>query len=417
MPRARFGPILAFSLAGGALFGFAAGRWGVAAGSVAAGAWVLQPNLFGHGHYATLDGLLAACAALGACSGSSTPTPALAATPVPVNALAGSVINFGDSITCGDYASPLTDGYASLLDPNFKGTATNFCREGDQVADMLWAQVYPNADPTTTGSPTYTVMIGTNDAQYSPPSTNPGYLSNYTQTLSASLAWLALPHTDKIFGQSSAVTKTGSWTPLDAPMAGVAVTTSAVGDTLQFPVTQTIAGRHLYLGWHVRINDGGSANLFIDGQQVDTLYTSGNTGAGTETNKFNTDQVFVRTYPLGAVGQHTILLRTIAGSAATNTFGLYWAGVPSADYTLVRSPRVLAGGVLHFQNNANDADTGALDSAVQTMVTALFADGLDVEYVPTRAAINTTSDMFDLKHPNNIGHQKLAAAFLAPLQN
>lgn len=60
LPRARLGPILAFSLAGGALFGFAAGRWGVAPGLLAAGAWLLQPNLFGHGHYATLDGLLAA---------------------------------------------------------------------------------------------------------------------------------------------------------------------------------------------------------------------------------------------------------------------------------------------------------------------------------------------------------------------
>lgn len=59
LPRARFGPMLAFSLAGGALFGFVAGRWGVAAGVLTAAAWALQPNLFGHGHYATLDGLLA----------------------------------------------------------------------------------------------------------------------------------------------------------------------------------------------------------------------------------------------------------------------------------------------------------------------------------------------------------------------
>ena len=59
LPRARIGPMVAFSLAGAALFGFAAGRWGLAAGALAAGAWLLQPNLFGHGHYATLDGLLA----------------------------------------------------------------------------------------------------------------------------------------------------------------------------------------------------------------------------------------------------------------------------------------------------------------------------------------------------------------------
>lgn len=60
LARARLGPMIAFSLAAGALFSFVARRWGVWAGAVAAGAWVFQPNLFGHGHYATYDALLAA---------------------------------------------------------------------------------------------------------------------------------------------------------------------------------------------------------------------------------------------------------------------------------------------------------------------------------------------------------------------
>ena len=58
LARARLGPILAFSLAAGALFGFVARRWGVWPAAVAAGAWVFQPNLFAHGHYATYDALL-----------------------------------------------------------------------------------------------------------------------------------------------------------------------------------------------------------------------------------------------------------------------------------------------------------------------------------------------------------------------
>ncbi|MGE3819613.1 MAG: ArnT family glycosyltransferase [Isosphaeraceae bacterium] len=60
LPRARLGPILVFSVLAGALFGFVARRWGVWSGAVAAGAWVLQPNLFAHGHYATYDALLSA---------------------------------------------------------------------------------------------------------------------------------------------------------------------------------------------------------------------------------------------------------------------------------------------------------------------------------------------------------------------
>ena len=60
LARARLGPILIFSLTAGVLFLFVAKRYGPWPGALAAGAWVLQPNLFGHGHYATYDALLSA---------------------------------------------------------------------------------------------------------------------------------------------------------------------------------------------------------------------------------------------------------------------------------------------------------------------------------------------------------------------
>lgn len=58
LPRARFGPMLAFSLTSGAIFTFFATRWGSLSGLLAAGAWILQPRLFAHGHYASYDALL-----------------------------------------------------------------------------------------------------------------------------------------------------------------------------------------------------------------------------------------------------------------------------------------------------------------------------------------------------------------------
>ncbi len=59
LPRARFGPILLFSATAGVIFGFFFSRSGVPAAALAAGSWVFQPNLFGHGHYAAYDGVLA----------------------------------------------------------------------------------------------------------------------------------------------------------------------------------------------------------------------------------------------------------------------------------------------------------------------------------------------------------------------
>ncbi len=58
LPRARLGPILLFSCTAGCLFLFSARRWGVAPALVTAAAWTFQPNLFGHGHYATYDVVL-----------------------------------------------------------------------------------------------------------------------------------------------------------------------------------------------------------------------------------------------------------------------------------------------------------------------------------------------------------------------
>jgi hypothetical protein len=60
------------------------------------------------------------------------------------SAAPGSITNFGDSITCGYYASPNNGtgymysmgGYATLLDTVLAAPQTYLCRGGDQAADM-----------------------------------------------------------------------------------------------------------------------------------------------------------------------------------------------------------------------------------------------------------------------------------------
>ena len=58
LSKARFGTMLAFSITIGALFTAFARRRGLWAGIASAGAFALQPRLFGHGHFAHYDGLL-----------------------------------------------------------------------------------------------------------------------------------------------------------------------------------------------------------------------------------------------------------------------------------------------------------------------------------------------------------------------
>jgi hypothetical protein len=58
LPRARFGPMLVFSLTAGAVAAFFGRRWGPWAATAAAGGLALQPRMFAHAHYAAYDAIL-----------------------------------------------------------------------------------------------------------------------------------------------------------------------------------------------------------------------------------------------------------------------------------------------------------------------------------------------------------------------
>ena len=58
LPRARLGPMLLFSSVSGLLFTFMFSRFGVWPALLSSFAWIAQPNLFAHAHYATYDAVL-----------------------------------------------------------------------------------------------------------------------------------------------------------------------------------------------------------------------------------------------------------------------------------------------------------------------------------------------------------------------
>lgn len=60
LSRARLGPMIAFSIASGAIFAAFRRRWGAWPAAMAAGAWILQPQMFALGHYAGYDAILSA---------------------------------------------------------------------------------------------------------------------------------------------------------------------------------------------------------------------------------------------------------------------------------------------------------------------------------------------------------------------
>ena len=321
------------------------------------------------------------------------------------------VTNFGDSITAGWGSSAPQFAYASLLDTAIASPNENWSRAGDQAADMARLWVYPNATPSRGSSQLYTVLIGTNDANSCGGSD--GCIANWRQSLAASLAWLAVPASDKVLGNSIAQQtggqQSGEWTP--DLTNGIA--TSAAGASLSFNVRQAVSGRSLLVAY--RVIDagagGGAATVSIDGVPVTTLSAAVTTGQAIDTKNGTTDTIFLATIPLGEEGEHIVTLTT----TTAGFFSLQWAGVSSGNYAQTAgAPRVLIGQITSTGSAALNLIVNQYNVQLQQLIAALAGEGLNIQIVPT-ANVLQPGDFTDELHPNDAGHLVLAQTFAASL--
>lgn len=343
----------------------------------------------------------------------SAPTSSAPPSDAPASPKYAQVTNFGASITCGFYAMQegtsgyiYSDrGYAGLFDATLTGTtAKNLCRPGDMAADTVKTWVMPNAAPALGQKQLYTIMVGTNDLSLC--GSLPGCLPNYMNAMTATLAWLALPSSDKVIGTS--LNASSAWTP----DLNVGIATNAAGASLSFPVKQTVDGRTLYIAYRVfdagKVN-GGTATVQVDGNTVTTLSTIANGGRSIATINGLSDTIWAVGIPLGAAGTHTV---TITNGADGGFFSFQWAGVSSGQYASTPgAPRVMVS--LLPQSTAPFFNTVEVthNNALNQLATALANDGAWVTVVHCESVLDITTDMADTYHPNDAGHAKLATAF------
>ena len=316
------------------------------------------------------------------------------------------VTNFGDSITGGWGSSAPQFAYASLLDTAIASPSENWARAGDQAADMARLWVSQDATPSLGSSQLYTVLIGTNDANSCGGSD--GCISNWRQSLAASLAWLAVPAADKVLGNSIAE-QSGSWSP--DLKNGIA--TKAAGASLSFNVTQAVSGRSLLVAYRV-FDEGegaGAATVSIDGVTATTLSAEVTTGQAIDTKNGTTDTIFLAMIPLGEQGEHAITITT----TTPGVFSLQWAGVSSGSYAEVAgAPRVLIGQITSTGSATLNLTVNQYNAQLQQLIAALAGEGLNIQIVPT-ANVLQPGDFTDELHPNDAGHLALAQTFAASL--
>jgi hypothetical protein len=318
------------------------------------------------------------------------------------------------------------EGYANILDTQLSAPESDICREGDQAADMARLWVYPSTSPALGQNALYTVLIGTNDAHFCGPSA--GCISNWTSALQASLAWLALPATDKVLGRAMTASG-GTWTAdtgVVSPNGAVStagISTTNHGAKLSFNVSQTVKGRSLYIAYRVfdatELN-GGTAQVTVDGAVAATLNASTTGGQPIATQNSTTDTIFLATVPLGAVGKHSVTITTTSAEGAV--FSVLWAGASSQTApakvgwpTASGAPIVAVGSITTTGQEQLNSWVAAYNAALTPLVAAFVADGMNIVIAPTGSALNADTDLVDLLHPANAGHAKLAAAFASVL--
>lgn len=378
---------------------------------------------------ASLCIVLTGCAAAGVpapvpttTTSTATPTtpsaPASAAPAAPAKPKYVSVTNFGASITCGYYATPVgnetgkihsTHGYAGLFDSylaNLDGsTAQNLCNSGDMASDTVRSWVMGNTTPALGKQQLYTFLVGTNDVTVCGAAV--GCVSNYINAMTAAMAWLALPASDKVTGSS--LSTSAAWTP----DLTVGVATTSANASISFPVTQTVSGRTLYIAYRVfdagKVNPG-TATVQLDGNDVATLSTLVNSGHVIATQNGANDTIWAVGIPLGAAGAHTV---TITNGPSGGFFSFQWAGVSSGQYvsSTAGAPRVMVALLPYTSNTSWNALEATQNDALNDVITALDNDGMWVTVVHCESVLSITTDLYDTIHPNDSGHSKIATVF------
>jgi hypothetical protein len=322
------------------------------------------------------------------------------------NALTNGLTCFGDSITYGDDANPLTLGYCNLLGYDIGGVFTNYGNPGDAAADTSITKVYPLTNPVVNG-PLYTIMDGTNDSfQYG---TNTDKQANYSNIMAGNIGWLAIQRTAKLFGQDAGITKTGTWTADNTLQAGLGIKSSTNGNTVSFSITTT--GGPVYIGYLMTDGNGGTASVNVDGVSAGTFQDYGQNNALIATSHGTTSGVGLFRYPVAA-GTHSVVVTVTSATGAGNVVTVEWAGTPIAS-----GPTVAVGGIIDQYLNAVPANL-TYNNLVQVVATQLASDGLDVRFAPTRNYVNNTTDMdpASFAHPLNSGHEHLRDAFAFALE-
>lgn len=346
----------------------------------------------------------------------------------------------GDSIACSTGTTStgpgnffLQNGFASRLQPLVGGPYQDACQPGDQTADGNYKWVFRATNPQGGGiDPLYVSELGTNDAIFY--MGNPDKQLIFQRLQLASLSHMAIPVANVQLAQGctlsgftadTAVAATGQ---TSNPFSGMQVVSTTNGSTVTCNVTAPKANDTMYIYYLIKDASGGTFTVSVDGvlqndpfNGTTTWHNAGDNGALILTqNGINAGVASARITGL-ASGAHSVVFTV---SSTTNAANQVWIDAVSFAPTvsLTLNPRVYA--ISPNQQNVGSAGApyvSTYQGYIQSIVTNLASDGLNVAYIDTAAALlnsptcgnGNQAQMFavcyaDTVHPNNTGHGLMA---------
>lgn len=301
---------------------------------------------------------------------------------------------FGDSIAAGNGVSQQSQKAPNIVGAS-RGLSVNMHAVPGATSYGQGPVIY-SLTPTTTTASTY--MIGTNEA--SNVSTT-AQQATYKQIIEAEYLWLLIPNINKSFAQSLA--KTGTWINSTVnPSFGLQSTTN--GSTL----TATVFGSTVYIGLWATLNNAAVVNVTVDGAASGPF-----TPATTWTSS---DGLTAAPYAVRIAGLadtiHTVVL-TLTTANSSTLFVDYIAG--NAGFVTPNGPVLFA---------SNPAKAGAnsyvtifpISSVMQTAVSELASDKLQIYFVDTAAWCLDACHAADGTHPDAAGQLIIANAWMSQFQ-
>ena len=112
-----------------------------------------------------------------------------------------------------------------------------------------------------------------------------------------------------------------------------------------------------------------------------------------------------------AVGPHQLTITVQPDVVPNDAFTFLWAGVLSGNYAETGVPHLIAGGIPAENYGLRPDITSLYDGVVRTMVTALQADGMYVQFAATHDVLMAYTDYVDILSPMMRGTRRSRLRF------